>query len=375
MIECNELFRVFKDQDIDFFSGVPDSTFKDWMKFLVDEPQVTNIIAVNECEATAICAGYYLARAKIGVAYMQNSGLGKAVNPITSLIDPEVYSIPVLFMLGWRGEPGQKDEPQHVKMGKVMLPLLETLNIPYTVLSNNIHKAEQEIKQAKEYMVKKMAPYAIIIKKGLLKEYQQQKKAVQDYEMKREQAISTIVDVLNGDEVIVATTGKTSRELFEYRETTGKEHKNDFYTVGSMGCASGIALAIALEKKDKSIFIFDGDGAVLMQMGSLATIGHYQPENLIHILFDNEAHESTGGQPTVSQSVDFEKAARACGYREIWSVSRKKELEEIISTVKDKKGPVFICIKVRKGSRPDLGRPTLTPIQNKQALMDFLLVE
>ena len=372
MIICKELFNIFNEQGLTFFSGVPDSTFKDWTTFLLDEEKLTNIIAVNECEAMAICTGYHIATGKIGTAYMQNSGLGKTVNPLTSLTDPEVYSIPVLLMIGWRGEPGKKDEPQHKKMGKLTLPLLDTLGIPYTVLSEDPGEIKKEIKNAKEYMTENNAPFAIIVKKELLEHYEGKKKNIQEYEMKREDAICTIIDLLEGDEVIISTTGKTSRELFEYREKEGKGHETDFYTVGSMGCSSSIALGIALQKKDKKIFIFDGDGAGLMQMGTFATIGHYKPENLIHILFDNESHESTGGQPTVSKGVNFEQIAGASGYADTKTVTTKEELAHILKSIKDKKGPLFIRIKIKKGSRKDLGRPTTTPIENKDALMNFL---
>lgn len=374
MISCENLFDVFKKNNLLFFSGVPDSTFKDWMKFLADEhgKRLTNIIACNECEAVAIAAGYNIATGKIGVVYMQNSGEGKAVNPLTSLCDSEVYSIPVLLMIGWRGEPGKEDEPQHKKMGRVMLPLLDTLEIPYKTLPDDIEEAEKVIAEMKKKVEKTKSPAVVIIKKGLFEKYEEKRKSEAKYEMTREDAIKTIVDNLDGSEAIISTTGKSSRELFEYREESGQGHSKDFLTVGSMGCSASIANSIALQKPGKQIFVFDGDGSVIMQMGSLATIGHYKPKNLYHIIFDNNAHESTGGQPTVSDTVNFEQIALACGYKAAKTAETKFDLEKTIKKMKSSEGPQMLIIKVNKGARKDLGRPTTTPIENKQAFMEFL---
>lgn len=372
MISCQNLFEIFKKNELTFFSGVPDSTFKDWMKFLDDEhgKGLRNIIAVNECEAAGICAGYHLATGKVGVVYMQNSGLGKIVDPHTSLLSSDVYSIPAIYMIGWRGEPGEKDEPQHKMMGRITNPLLDVLEIPCEDLPDNIKDAEVIIKRIKERAEKDNSPVALVIKKGILEEYAS-KKDVREFEMNREDAIKTIVDCLSEDEVIVSTTGKTSRELFEHRVARGEKPK-DFYTVGSMGCASSIALGIVLEKKDKKVFVFDGDGAVLMQMGTLGTIGHYKPKNFYHIVFDNNCHDSTGGQPTVSDSVDFDKIALSCGYENARQVSSRQELIDVVNGMKDKKGPNLIVVKVKKGSRENLGRPTTTPIENKEEFIKSL---
>ncbi|MBU0959681.1 MAG: phosphonopyruvate decarboxylase, partial [Nanoarchaeota archaeon] len=265
MINCQDLFKIFEKNDLTFFTGVPDSTFKDWMNFLNDEDKIPNIIAVNECEAAAISAGYHLSTGKIGVIYMQNSGLGKIVNPTTSLLSKEVYSIPAVYMIGWRGEPDKKDEPQHKMMGKVMLPLLDCLEIPYKILPDNLMEAETTIREIKKLAEQNSSPVALIIKEGILEKYSAKNFVKTNYEMSREDAIKTIIDNLNGDEIIVSTTGKTSRELFEYRKELNQGHSNDFLTVGSMGCSSSIALAIALQKPEKKVIVFDGDGATLMQ--------------------------------------------------------------------------------------------------------------
>ena len=377
MISCEALFDVFRKNGISFFSGVPDSTFKDWMKFLSDHHggKLTNIIACNECEAISLVSGYYLATRKIGVVYMQNSGEGKAVNPLTSLCDPDVYSIPLIMMIGWRGEPGKKDEPQHIKMGKVMLPLLETLEVPYEILPDEIEKAENVIANMVTISQDRRSPVALIIKRNTFEKFDLANTEVggssNEASMDREDAIKIIVDNIEGDEIIVSTTGKTSRELFEHRVQRGEEPK-DFYTVGSMGCATSIANGIALSKQHKKVMIFDGDGAVLMQMGSLATVGYYHAKNLYHIIFDNNSYDSTGGQPTTANRVDFEKIALGCSYRSAVTVKTKTELMNELNSLKNVQGPHMIIVKVKKGSRKNLGRPTKTPIENKEEFMKRL---
>ncbi|MDP7506777.1 MAG: phosphonopyruvate decarboxylase [Candidatus Woesearchaeota archaeon] len=374
MISCEQLYAEFKKCGLTFFSGVPDSTFKDWMKFLVDEhgSRLTNIVAANECEAVATVGGYHLRTGNLGVVYMQNSGLGKAVNPLTSLTDREVYSIPLLLMIGWRGEPGKKDEPQHKKMGRITESLLDVLEVPHEILPDDPAQIASVMERAVAYMRDNGSAYAILIKKGTLEEYKAKKKMETNYEMSREDAIKAIVDSLDGSEVISSTIGKTSRELFEYREILGQDHCKDFLTVGSMGCTASIANGIALSDPNSPVFIFDGDGAVIMQMGTLATIGHYEAKNLYHIVFDNGSYDSTGGQPTVSPTVDLGKVALACGYKGAKTVETKADLVEAIKYLKSSEGPQMLIVKVNKGAREDLGRPTTTPIENKEAFMEKL---
>jgi len=359
MIGAKELYSIFEANEVDFFTGVPDSTFKGFMSFLAQNP-VTNIVACNECEAIALAAGYHLATGNVGVAYMQNAGLGKTVNPITSLCDPEVYGIPMLLMIGWRGEPGKPDEPQHRKMGKITLDLLDTLGISYKIMED----PKEDIKHLLTLAKKNNSPTALIIKKGEVEKPKSE--SDESALMSREKAIGIVMDNLS-DDVLISTTGKTSRELFEYR-VTNKTEPSDFYTVGSMGCCSSIGLGVALNTK-RRVVVLDGDGAVLMQLGSLATIGHYKPGNLLHIVFDNQAYDSTGGQPTVSSTVDLSKVARESGYG--WSES-VKTVEELNDAMKTKSGPGMIVVRVKRGARKDLGRPTKTPSQNKKSFMDVL---
>lgn len=373
MIKCEDLRQVMAENDLTWFSGVPDSTFKEWISYLNCRhgQGLTNRISAIERDAIGWAAGYHAATGKTGVVYMQNSGLGNVVNPLTSLADPEVYNIPILLMVGWRGEPGRPDEPQHIKMGKITLPLLDVLGVKYGILPDNIEEAGKIIAEAKKYIDKTRGIYALIVRGGIFEEYGV-KPEKEKYELAREEAIQMIIDSMSGAEIIVSTTGKTSRELFDYREKKNTCHQNDFLMVGSMGLASSFGAEIALQKPEKKVFIFDGDGAIIMSAGVLSTIGYYAPRNLYHIVFDNESHDSTGGQPTTSQSIDFENLALANNYRGAKAVKTKEELEKALLQIKEKEGPQMLVIKVKKGSRKDLGRPTVTPGENKKAFMRYL---
>jgi len=372
MIKCKGFYNICKKNNLTFFSGVPDSTFKSWMSYLDENKKsLTNIPAVNECEAVAICAGYHLSTGKIGIAYMQNSGLGKTINPLTSLCDPKVYSIPILLLIGWRGEPGLKDASQHHKMGPITTKILDTLEIPYTIIDDNIKKLEKTIKKATRYMTENNSPYALVVRKNIF-ETLTNKKEEKNNLMSREEAIKIILKNIDEDTLYVSTTGKISRELFE-NHVDDNLCENDFYNIGAMGCAQSIALSISLQKKNKKILVFDGDGSVLMQMGALATIGSKKPSNFYHIIFDNKAHDSTGGQPTVSNYVDFTKIAEACGYKKTKKVSDQKSLKEEIKKIKKESGPYMLVVKVKKGARKNLGRPNLPPKEHKKIFMKKIL--
>lgn len=372
MLSCKDFSETCKKNDFTFFTGVPDSTYKSWMSYLNKKNTgLTNIIAVNECEATAICAGYHLSTGKNGVLYMQNDGFGKTINPLTSLCNPEVYNIPMLLMIGWRGEPGKKDAPQHQMIGRLLTDLLDTFEIPYEIISSNIKKVDSTLKKAKKFMNTNSKPFAIIVKKNVFEDLKTEKQKKQNL-MTREDAIKTIMKSLKGDEIIVSTTGKASRELFEYRNRGNKKFNHDFYNIGAMGCTQSIALGIALQKKKKKVFVFDGDGSILMQMGSLATTGHYAPKNFYHIIFDNRAHDSTGGQPNSSESVNFKKIALACNYRFGKDLKTQSELEKTIKDIVKKDGPGLLVVNIEKGSRKDLGRPTMKPVEHKKQFMKYL---
>ena len=373
MISSKFFIDSLCSMQMDFFTGVPDSLLKNVCAYITDHfVTERNVIAANEGAAVGLAAGYYLATKKIPVVYMQNSGLGNAVNPLMSLTDKEVYNIPLLLLVGWRGEPGVKDEPQHIKQGKVTLPLLEAMGIKYAIMSQNETEFLSQLNYANFYMNETHEPFAFVIPKGTFEEYKLQQDGEVILPLKREAAIQLIASSLSKEDIIVSTTGMISRELFEYRTSAFMEHEKDFLTVGSMGHASQIALGIALEKKKCKVFCFDGDGSTLMHMGSLAIIGSLHPDNYVHVIFNNGAHDSVGGQPTVAFNIDLCKIAQACGYEAALSVSDSDSLCEALKRITYMHGPISLEVKVRKGARKDLGRPTTTPLQNKDTFMLFL---
>ena len=372
MIQPKDFIERLRKGGVEFFAGVPDSLLKNLCAYITDNvSRENNIIAANEGGAVALAAGYHLATGKTGCVYMQNSGEGNAVNPLLSLMDADVYKMPLLLVIGWRGEPGVHDEPQHVKQGKVTLSLLETMGIPYSVLDENWEEQTDEVLQA---IKETNGIYALIVRKGTFEDYKLQNQINQDWSLAREEAIKIVVDKLREDDIIVSSTGMISRELFEYREANGQGHAHDFLTVGSMGHASQIALGIALQKPNKRVIVFDGDGALLMHMGGLAIIGDYNPKNVVHIVFNNGAHDSVGGQPTVGQKINIETIAKAVGYQGVVSVDSQEALLFAMNHVNNDiiDGVSLININVRKGNRKDLGRPTTTPLQNKEAFMQNL---
>ena len=372
MINPKAFIERLREGGIEFFAGVPDSLLKNLCAYITDSiARENNIIAANEGGAVALAAGYHLATGKTGCVYMQNSGEGNAVNPLLSLMDADVYKMPLLLVIGWRGEPGVHDEPQHVKQGKVTLSLLDAMGIPYAVLDENW---ETQTDEALRVIKESNGIYALIVRKGTFEEYKLQNQVVSDWALGREEAIKIVVDKLKEDDIVVSTTGMISRELFEYREAKGQGHAHDFLTVGSMGHASQIALCIALQKPERRVVVFDGDGALLMHMGGMAIIGDYAPKNLVHIVFNNGAHDSVGGQPTVGQKIDVEAIAKAVGYADVITVDTQMSLMFAMNHVNNAviDGVSLINVNVRKGNRKDLGRPTTTPQQNKEALMKEL---
>ena len=373
MIRPSFFYDTLKANDIDFYAGVPDSLLKNLCAYITDHADDThNIIAANEGGAMGLAAGYHLATGKVPVVYMQNSGEGNIINPLASLTDKDVYQIPVLLVIGWRGKPGVHDEPQHVKQGKVTLPLLQTMGIPYQVLDKDEAQAATQIQTAVDFMNKNGEVYALVIEKDTFEAYTLQNVVQNDLSMTREEAIQTVAAALDEKDVIVSTTGMISRELFEYRTAMNEGHERDFLTVGSMGHASQIALGIALEQPQRKVWCFDGDGASIMHMGSIAIVAPKHPQNYIHVVFNNGAHDSVGGQPTVGLSIQLPAIADAVGYSASYSVTTKDELTAVLPLVKSEEGPVLLQVCVKKGNRKDLGRPTTTPIQNKEALMEFL---
>ena len=374
MISPEFFVEALRKNGIDFFAGVPDSLLKNICAYVADHiDNRHNIITANEGAAIGLAAGYHLATGRAGLVYMQNSGQGNAINPLASLTDKDVYNIPVLLLIGWRGRPGVHDEPQHVKQGKITTALLDVMGISYDVLSKDENEALSQIAKAADALKRKEV-YALVIEKDTFSEYKLQNIEVNDLTMTREEAIQTVAKTLAPEDVIVSTTGMISRELFEARTAWNEGHEKDFLTVGSMGHASQIALGIALEKKDRRIWCFDGDGATIMHMGSMAIVASRKPANSVQVVFNTGAHDSVGGQPTVGLKIDLPAVAKAVGYAQTFSVSTKQDLVSQLSTISSQSmtGPVLLEIKVKKGNRKDLGRPTTTPIENKEAFMNNL---
>ncbi len=372
MIRPEFFIEALKEKGIDCYAGVPDSLLKNICAYITDHFDAThNIIAANEGAAVGFAAGHYLATGKPACVYMQNSGEGNIINPLASLTDREVYNIPVLLLIGWRGRPGVHDEPQHVKQGKVTTGLLNVMGVNYEVLSKEESKAAGQIEKAVSAL-RSNEVFALVVEKDTFDEYKLQNVSVDDLTMTREEAIRTVASALSPKDVTVSTTGMISRELFEARAAWGQGHERDFLTVGSMGHASQIALGIALEKTDRRVWCFDGDGATIMHMGSMAIVASKKPANYIHVVFNNGAHDSVGGQPTVGLKIDLPAVAKSVGYAYALSVDNREALNDILNKVNSLEGPVLIEVKVKKGNRKDLGRPTTTPIENRDALMQFL---
>lgn len=373
MINVADLYNLLTENNINCFCGVPDSLLKDFCAYITDNTDNKHhTITANEGNAIGLAAGHYLATGNPALVYMQNSGIGNCVNPLLSLTDEEVYNIPLMMFIGWRGEPDKKDEPQHIKQGKVTDKLLEAMGIKYSIMPDNFEEAKSLINEAFQYMKDTNCPYAFIIRKGTFEKYALKNKKVSPYELKREDAIETAIKYLTAKDIIVSTTGHISREVYETRNRLGQSHKQDFLTVGSMGHSSSIALGIALEKPDRNIYCFDGDGAFLMHQGTVTVNATKELTNFKHIVFNNEAHDSVGSQPTAMYKEDLSKVALDCGYKKSYSVSSLDDLQRILPTFINDNCTSLLEIKVKCGAREDLGRPKEKPQENKKIFMENL---
>ena len=364
MIAADRFLAYLRSRGVDFFCGVPDSLLKSFCACLTETESANHVITANEGGAIGLAAGHYLATGKLACVYMQNSGQGNAVNPLLSLADPDVYSIPMLLLVGWRGEPGVHDEPQHVKQGKVTVSLFEALGIPTEALPDDEYAAQEVAAQMVKKAVEEKRPVALVVRKGVFAEYKLKTIRENIVETPREEAIERIVREYGNEAVFVSTTGMISRELYETRIRLGQDHSRDFLTVGSMGHASMIAMGIAKAKPEQLVICLDGDGASLMQMGNMAIVGQSGCENLLHIVLNNAAHDSVGGQPTVADAVRLSDIAQSCGY----------SVATFIPGVRTQAygRPMFMEILVAKGARKDLGRPKEPPQENKDLFMRTL---
>lgn len=358
----------------DFYTGVPDSQLRELCDYLMTmygtDPK-HHIIAANEGNCVGIAAGYHLATGKVPVVYLQNSGEGNIINPLASLLNNEVYSIPCIFIIGWRGAPGVHDEPQHVFQGKVTLKLLEVMDVSYAEVCPETTAASLKAKMHEFNRALHLGKQvAFIVRKNALT-YEKKNVYRNEHKLLREEVIRCIVREAEGD-VIVCTTGKAGRELFEIREEQGQSHARDFLTVGSMGHCSSIAMGIALQQPQKRVWCIDGDGAMLMHLGALPVISSCRPKNLVHVVIHNGAHESVGGQPNAMEGLYASGLARASGYPYAACAAAMDDLLRELKIIKSSKCLAFLEVKTAIGSRANLGRPTTKPLENKQGFMEYL---
>ncbi len=372
-MEVSVFAKYLKKHHIDTVAGVPDSALKEFCYYLNqdDEMPFCHYVPANEGAAVAVAAGHYLATGNPACVYTQNSGLGNALNPVTSLANEKVYGIPVLFLIGWRGMPGVKDEPQHRFMGEITCTLLKELAIPYALLKKQMTEQELEavFVQADQCLAEKKQ-FALVAEPGTFEsagKYRQKN----SWSLVREEAVREILSGISEDDIVVSTTGKISREVYEQSDRLREHHKQAFLTVGGMGHASMVAFGLAKEHQEKTVYCIDGDGAVLMHMGSMAFLGRQQPPNMVHICLNNDAHESVGGMPTGCSGLDFAPVAAACGYPYAEMVSDIKGLQHALCVIRQKQQLSFLEVKVSLDVRTDLGRPKETAAENKEAFMEY----
>jgi phosphonopyruvate decarboxylase len=372
MINPEGLYNFLKDKGIGFFTGVPDSLLKNFLSCLQDKAAShEHIIAANEGLAVSLASGYYLSSGKIPLVYLQNSGLGNMVNPLTSLLDKEMYSIPVLLMIGWRGRPGVKDEPQHKKMGRITIPLLDVLEVPVFLIEGESASSFKTIEEAISLAISENKPVALLVQEDIFEKYEV-KPSDQVYSLIRENVIHHLIKKLTGDEIVVCSTGKAGREFYEKNIEENNKVKKYFLSVGAMGHASHIAFGISMNVKEK-VIILDGDGALLMQLGTLPVIAHHACGNFIHIVINNGSHESVGGQSTEGFFVDFCLIAKGCGFKKTTLINTSTELDQWLNNGLDFSGVQFVEIRTFSNSRNDLGRPAGNPENWKDYFMTSLL--
>jgi len=370
-------FRLLRSHGTEFFTGVPDSLLKDFCAYITDNlSREDHFIAANEGTAMGTAAGYHMATGRVPCVYLQNSGLGNTVNPLLSLCSPKVYSIPVLLLIGWRGEPGKKDEPQHILQGELTPGLLKEMAVPYEILPDYAEGAFEALEKAYKIMEETQGPYALLVRKDTFEKYklQTEMEVFKGEDMlHREEVLEKVISVFPS-EPLVTTTGFTSREMFELREGLGQSHAQDFLTVGSMGHCSSIALGIAVSKakEGQQVLCVDGDGAALMHMGAMVTAGQSGLKNFKHVLINNAVHDSVGGQPTGCNNIDFPAIARGCGYAHTASAANVDDIVKALEELREQDGPAFLEVKAKPGARADLGRPTTSTHQNKEAFMAML---
>lgn len=369
MIDATRFTRKLEELGVGFFTGVPDSLLKDFCACVMETlPAEKHVIAANEGASVGLAIGYYLKTQKPALVYMQNSGFGNAVNPLLSLADNDVYGIPMVLLVGWRGQPGISDEPQHTKQGRVMTDMLDAMKMPWSLLPKDMAQAEAALKDAVDIALREKAPVVLLVEKDSFDKYRTSAKNVPELPS-REEALIALAREIGNDAIQVSTTGMLSRELFEYRNSTGANENRDFLTVGGMGHCSAIALGIAMQEKKREVWCLDGDGALLMHMGGMPVIAAHAPKNFFHVIFNNGVHDSVGGQPTAVAQCLLPELARAAGYKTAVTVSAVAEIGDAVRKARSGEGLCLIELKVRPGNRDGIGRPTETPRQSKDFFM------
>jgi phosphonopyruvate decarboxylase len=371
-LSTQELYDPLTANGVDYFCGVPDSITGPFSHFLEDHAEGKHVITANEGNAIGLAVGYHIATGKIPLVYMQNSGLSNAIDPLASLADRAVLSTPMLLLIGWRGQPGKNDEPHHTRQGEATPELLRSLEIPFDTLSRETAEATRQVNEMVKNAGDRNIPHALLIEQGSFAEYTSEVVQLGDYPMSREEAVATVVGTLDENALVVAGIGKLSRELFEHRNKRTQSHSRDLLVVGGMGHASSIALGIAQQRPERKVFCLDGDGSTLMHLGALATIGNLSPANFYHIVFNNDSHDSVGGQSTSAPNIDLPAIARACGYKYVASHSEAGQVSSMVAGMQQAFGPAFLEVKIHPGARSDLSRPTIQPTSNKEAFMSFL---
>lgn len=373
MVDPRLFFEYLISRNIHFFSGVPDSLLSDLCSYITENAEPKNhVIAANEGNAIGLAIGYYLSTGKLGSVYMQNSGLGNAINPLVSVADPEVYGIPMLLMIGWRGEPNVQDEPQHIKQGKITLSQLDSLEIPYLVMHED-PSWQINVSKLIARAIKEERPVALVFKKNFFSSIKDDpKNLIENDCLSRESALRVLAKLISPDSLVVSTTGKASRELYEIRDLNNQIH-TDFLTVGGMGHASSISLGVAIGNPKRPVVCLDGDGAVLMHMGSMPVISKYGPKNLTHVILNNNSHESVGGQETAANQINFALYSESIGYKNYRYADNIETLRTFWIELNKLEGPKMLEIRLSSTSRNNLTRPKETPCQNKENFLKHAL--
>lgn len=373
-VPADQLGEALQAGGITFFTGVPDSLMKPLCAWVLALDADRHAMQANEGTAVALAAGHALDGRGVAAVYLQNSGIGNAVNPLLSLAAPEVYGLPMVLLIGWRGAPGHRDEPQHQLQGRVLCAMLDAMEVPRYTLPDDPAEALDLARRLPGEARRARRPVALLVPpEGIgpaVTTVPKPTLSLAGAPLRREEAIEAIVARAGQEAWVVATTGKTARELYAVRKTRGEEGQRDLLVVGSMGHASTIALGHHAAAPDRVVWCLDGDGAALMHLGAMPVLAAQAPARFVHVLFNNGVHESVGGQPLPVGPDLWAGLAAASGYVRVLRADTATDLQDALDTLPDPTGPVFLEVRVAPGSRPDLPRPSETPQDRLAALRD-----